>query len=186
MATWTNIPNASLEPGAPARSADMIALRDNDVYLKSVLSGTEALKIPNAALVPPSAGYNFLVARIFEGEKIMSASSWPGGLNVELMGHKDQSDVQVNALILVSGVVRLYCEASRVMAGGTIYLRIHKNGVLAYEAILTTEEYVPYIVDIGVGVGDIISWSTRSYTNFRYGKLRRCRIYSNNNNFAAV
>jgi hypothetical protein len=33
MATWTNIPTASLEPGAPARSLDALALRDNPVAI---------------------------------------------------------------------------------------------------------------------------------------------------------
>lgn len=32
--TWTEIPNASLEPGAPARSADMLALRDNIAHVR--------------------------------------------------------------------------------------------------------------------------------------------------------
>lgn len=50
MATWTDIPNASLEPGAPARSVDAIALRDNDVYLRSIMAGTETEKIVDAGL----------------------------------------------------------------------------------------------------------------------------------------
>lgn len=32
--TWTDIPNASLEPGAPARSVDAIALRDNIAHVR--------------------------------------------------------------------------------------------------------------------------------------------------------
>ena len=39
MATWTTIPNASLAPGAPARSIDAIALRDNPVAIAEGATG---------------------------------------------------------------------------------------------------------------------------------------------------
>jgi hypothetical protein len=40
MTIWTNIPNANLEAGAPVRSVDHLAMRDNDVYLRAPILGT--------------------------------------------------------------------------------------------------------------------------------------------------
>ena len=39
MATWTNIPDSSIEPGKPIRSIDGIALRDNPIAIAQGASG---------------------------------------------------------------------------------------------------------------------------------------------------
>ena len=39
MATWTNIPDSSIEPGKPIRSIDGIALRDNPIAIAEGASG---------------------------------------------------------------------------------------------------------------------------------------------------
>lgn len=48
MATWVNISNSNLQPGAPARSVDAIALRDNPIALAEGAPG--APRIQTAAL----------------------------------------------------------------------------------------------------------------------------------------
>lgn len=48
MATWTDIPNSSLESGAPARAIDATALRDNPIAITEGTVG--APKIQTAAL----------------------------------------------------------------------------------------------------------------------------------------
>jgi hypothetical protein len=48
MATWTTLPDASLEPGKPIRSIDGLALRDNPVAITEGASG--APRIAAAAL----------------------------------------------------------------------------------------------------------------------------------------
>ena len=48
MATWVNISNANLQPGAPARSVDAIALRDNPIALAEGAAG--APRIQTAAI----------------------------------------------------------------------------------------------------------------------------------------
>lgn len=48
MATWTTIPDSSLEPGKPIRSIDTLALRDNPVAIAEGQSG--APKIEDVAL----------------------------------------------------------------------------------------------------------------------------------------
>ena len=49
MATWTTLPDASLEPGKPIRSIDGLALRDNPVAITEGAVG--APKIQTAALI---------------------------------------------------------------------------------------------------------------------------------------
>lgn len=39
MATWTTIPDSSLEPGKPVRSIDTLALRDNPIAISEGASG---------------------------------------------------------------------------------------------------------------------------------------------------
>lgn len=48
MATWVNISNANLQPGAPARSVDAIALRDNPIAIAEGAAG--APRIQTAAI----------------------------------------------------------------------------------------------------------------------------------------
>ena len=63
MATWTTVPDASLEPGKPIRSIDALALRDNPVAIAEGASG--APKIADAALgsTVTSAGTYWVLAR---------------------------------------------------------------------------------------------------------------------------
>jgi hypothetical protein len=49
MATWTTLPDASLEPGKPIRSIDGLALRDNPIAISEGAAG--APKIQTAALI---------------------------------------------------------------------------------------------------------------------------------------
>jgi hypothetical protein len=49
MATWTTLPDASLEPGKPIRSIDGLALRDNPIAISEGAVG--APKIQTAALI---------------------------------------------------------------------------------------------------------------------------------------
>ena len=49
MATWTTLPDASLEPGKPIRSIDGLALRDNPIAISEGAAG--APQIQTAALV---------------------------------------------------------------------------------------------------------------------------------------
>jgi hypothetical protein len=45
MATWTTIPDSSLEPGKPIRSIDALALRDNPVAIAEGASGAPAIAL---------------------------------------------------------------------------------------------------------------------------------------------
>ena len=54
MASWTEIPNSSLESGAPVRSVDGVALRDNPVAIAEGATG--APRIVNAAITDGTIG----------------------------------------------------------------------------------------------------------------------------------
>lgn len=43
MATWTTIPDSSLEPGKPIRSIDALALRDNPIAIAEAASGAPSI-----------------------------------------------------------------------------------------------------------------------------------------------
>lgn len=63
MATWTTIPNLALQPGAPVRSLDGLALRDNPVAIAEGASGaprieTDALDV-DAVLEATGRDYTF-------------------------------------------------------------------------------------------------------------------------------
>ena len=63
MATWTTIPDSSIEPGKPIRSIDGIALRDNPIAIAEGASG--APRIEDAALdaTVTNAGRDWVLAR---------------------------------------------------------------------------------------------------------------------------
>ena len=61
MATWTTIPDSSLEPGKPIRSIDALALRDNPVAIAEGASG--APRIAAAALQTGTNELNWVLYR---------------------------------------------------------------------------------------------------------------------------
>lgn len=65
MATWTTVPDASLEPGKPIRSIDALALRDNPVAIAEGAAGAPKIDPINAMAHLGAAGavgtYAFLV-----------------------------------------------------------------------------------------------------------------------------
>jgi hypothetical protein len=61
MATWTTIPDSSLEPGKPIRSIDAIALRDNPVAIAEGAPG--APKIEAQALDTTTDERDWVLAR---------------------------------------------------------------------------------------------------------------------------
>jgi hypothetical protein len=63
MATWTTIPDSSLEPGKPIRAIDGLALRDNPIAISEGQSG--APKIVDAALstTATNTGRDWVLAR---------------------------------------------------------------------------------------------------------------------------
>lgn len=83
MANWTDIPDANLAPGAPARSADAIALRDNITAQAEGAAGapkTQTAAIQNESItVEKMARYTGATSRLIWKSALSSSVT---GLNV--------------------------------------------------------------------------------------------------------
>lgn len=156
MATWTAIPNASLEPGAPARSIDAIALRDNVTALAEGASG--APKIVNAAHLAPVAGNTYAVPMM------ISQKSTAGTSYVSLMGLTEpEPSSSITALCLVGGSIRCTLSHKSGDPGVTLaYARILKNGSVVTEWSTTSGTMVGRSVDVSVSAGDLIQFQQRT------------------------
>ena len=69
MATWTTIPDSSLEPGKPIRSIDTLALRDNPVAIAEGAAGAPKVQ-PEGMLFYPTqqgGGSGMLTNKIYIG-----------------------------------------------------------------------------------------------------------------------
>lgn len=79
MATWTTLPDATLEPGKPIRSIDVLALRDNPVAIAEGASGAPKIDPINAMAHLGAVGavgtYAFLVlGEIASGGSVVNVS----------------------------------------------------------------------------------------------------------------
>ena len=70
MASWTDIPNSSLETGAPARSVDALAFRDNPIAIAEGATG--APRIQTAAINDDAITAAKLNADVFGANKVGS------------------------------------------------------------------------------------------------------------------
>ena len=82
MATWTTIPDTSLEPGKPIRSIDALALRDNPVAISEGASGAPKIDPINAMAHLGAAGavgtYAWLVESSTPGTAIVAGNTYAG------------------------------------------------------------------------------------------------------------
>lgn len=139
MATWTDIPNASLEPGAPARSADAIALRDNVTALAEGASGAPPFRAP---INPILAGTTYVIKNVELSESITGSIA-----------------VQMGAeyIATTSGVVTVTLEhRMEICVGVNVYARVYKNGAVVHTFSTTNCTYTAQSVDISIAIGDRI------------------------------
>jgi hypothetical protein len=159
MATWTTIPDSSLEPGKPIRSIDTLALRDNPVAIAEGAAG--APRVLSFAFEPLDAG-----------DVIRSRYD-----------SQDQSDTTVYALVadwafMQYGSVRISCEL-RNTSGSTAsncQVRRVRNNVSTTLTTLSnnTASFVQRTVDVSVVMGDKIElW-------FAQGSFSGASVYISN------
>ena len=74
MADWTELPNSSLESGAPIRAVDGVALRDNPIAIAGGATG--APKIANAAFTDGTIG----------AEKFQAGTTEKNWINARIAG----------------------------------------------------------------------------------------------------
>lgn len=76
MASWTTVPDSSLEPGKPVRSIDILALRDNPIAIAEGASGAPRMSWP--AVVDLMTTANVVVAWNNSTTTIQSNSTTAG------------------------------------------------------------------------------------------------------------
>jgi hypothetical protein len=137
MATWTTVPDSSLEPGKPIRSIDALALRDNPVAIAEGAAG--APRILSFALEPLDAGD---VIRSRDDGEITNSSTF--------------YELVASWSFMQYGSVRIYMEL-RVNAGTTsAQVRRTRNGSTVTLATLANSHstYASRTADVSVEMGD--------------------------------
>ena len=81
MATWTTLPDATLEPGKPIRSIDVLALRDNPIAIAEGASGAPKIDPINAMAHLGAAGAigTYVFAGLFNGSTAYAFGSTIAG-----------------------------------------------------------------------------------------------------------
>ena len=130
MASWTTIPDSALQPGAPVRSLDGIALRDNAIAIAEGASG--APRIANIALRHTLVGD---VPLIFN-TPIKTSVGFPYTKVKEI-------------LLAREGALRVKFDLRVEAAGGTAFGRIYVNGIaVGVERSNTSATFITYTEDI--------------------------------------
>ena len=157
MATWTTLPDASLEPGKPIRSIDGLALRDNPVAITEGavgaprIIGRAAKRINDYAVLTVSASDAVRVEL---------------GSNLEILTLSTTSTANPPTVVAIRYTISTYTGSIRFKAshrtgnasGFTSRLSIYKNGTLIQAYTTTSENGVSRTNDVSIAPGDIIEW----------------------------
>ena len=160
MATWTTLPDATLEPGKPIRSIDVLALRDNPVAISEGASG--APKVRTAALQPPTAGNTHIHKPLKQPESdLLPIEKVPFGALINYDNEGNIFHVADVVQCLVPGVIRFAWEMTRA----TILppsVSFAKNGFLIQTTTGPNDStWRNYMFDVTVGTGDTITMYNR-------------------------
>ena len=137
MASWTEIPNSSLESGAPIRAVDGVAFRDNPVAIAEGATGAPRIlyqAIDYGATIPkPLLGSSY---------QVISGSFAPPD-NTPLT-------LYVSTNIFGDGSLSVYLNTP-YDPSGSLSVYVYVNGVLAYSKSFTTSTNSGYVT---------LSWAT--------------------------
>lgn len=172
MATWTTIPDSSLEPGKPIRSIDALALRDNPVAIAEGASGSP--KVRTAALQPPSAASTNIVGRLLDVATYTTNTEY---VAANLYDPND-STRNISIRVIVGGSIRCYFEHRNAVNGLIAWARILKNGSQIYETSTSSSTYSTKTTDVTVATGDVITFQQRENSGSGLAYWQNVRIYS--------
>jgi hypothetical protein len=167
MATWTTLPDASLEPGKPIRSIDGLALRDNPVAITEGATGA-----PRIVGLAAKRFADFAVLTVSAADTYSAAT----GSNPEPLATTTTSFTEV---VAYRYTINKYTGSLRFRTnqrGGTLVgpygpnnststLRIFKNGTLISTYTQNGDTFVTRTNDIAVVPGDVIEWRHRESIN---------------------
>jgi hypothetical protein len=171
MATWTTLPDASLEPGKPIRSIDGLALRDNPVAITEGASGAPrivglaAKRFADFAVLTVSAADTYSAATGSNPEPlaISTASVF------EVVAYRYTVDKYTGSLRFKTNQRGGSYNTGYGVNTTTSTLRIFKNGSLISTYTQNGATFVTRTNDIAIVPGDVIEW--RHLTNDSLGSV---------------
>jgi hypothetical protein len=156
MATWTTLPDASLEPGKPIRSIDGLALRDNPVAITEGAAGAPRI-IGRAA--KRINDYPVLTVSASDALRVDQGS------NFELLTLQTNISENPPTVVAIRYTISTYTGSIRFKAshfisfsGITSRLSIYKNGTLIQAYTTTLDSPVLRTNDVSIAPGDVIEW----------------------------
>jgi hypothetical protein len=154
MATWTTLPDASLEPGKPIRSIDGLALRDNPVAITEGATGAPRL-IGRAA--KRFADYPVLTVSAADTASVNNGSNFELLTTVTADTSNPPTVVAARYTIsLYTGSIRFKATHQENTGSFSSRLSVFKNGTLVQA--YTTNVPATRTNDISVSTGDVIEW----------------------------
>ena len=145
MADWTNIPNSSLEPDAPARSIDAFAFRDNPIAIAEGAPG--APRIQNAGI-----GQNQISANRVNSISAGSSIRYLDSSTDETLN--DTFITVASVIFMNSGSVRVSFDQMSVSNNASCIAEVRKNGALVQSFSTTSSDWVSRSVDTSISRGD--------------------------------
>lgn len=154
MATWTTLPDATLEPGKPIRSIDVLALRDNPVAIADGefgaprIWGKAAKRLSTYPVLTVSASDNHN-ADIGSGLVLGNLSTSSGAEVV----------ASTYTIALYTGSIRFKATHQGIGDSARSILRIYKNNTLvtSFDTGFTNAAF-QRAVDVSVIPGDVVQW----------------------------
>jgi hypothetical protein len=172
MATWTTLPDASLEPGKPIRSIDGLALRDNPVAITEGATGAPriiglaAKRFADFAVLAVSAADTFSAATGSNPLPLAEATT----STTEVVAYRYTISKYTGSLRFRTsqrgGSYTFQGYAGTYTVDTTSTLRIFKNGTLISTYAHSGGSSVTRTNDIAIVPGDVIEWRHRTNNSF--------------------
>ena len=165
MATWTNIPDSSIEPGKPIRSIDGIALRDNPIAIAEGATGAPRL-------------YLGALERISAGNQIRLRDDQARTTSVTTF-----FSTSVSFDFLQSGTVRVSAEHRTTSGGTAVEMRFERERA-GVQTVLSTwattsTSFTTRTLDVAVIPGDKVLVTHRSTASGVSSEIRNRRASTN-------
>jgi hypothetical protein len=168
MATWTTLPDASLEPGKPIRSIDGLALRDNPVAITEGATGAPrivglaAKRLADFAVLTVSAADTFSAFNGSGAEPLATSTA----STTEVVAYRYTISKYTGSLRFRTsqrgGSYTFQGYAGTYTVNTTSTLRIFKNGTLISTYAHSGGSSVTRTNDIAIVPGDVIEWRHRT------------------------
>ena len=193
MADWTNIANTALQPGAPVRSIDGVALRDNPIAIAEGAAGAPRIAGQTGPAVQTNGIFdgavtnakiaNSAVSRLKHLIPVAGTSVYHAKINPFFQTQSNQfQNISGQGRFFLNGIYSVTAELRTPNSGDAAVLRVFKNGSLVFDLSTSSNEYVTVSGNISCGPSDWLSFQFRcaNKNNDRLAQLSNLRITSGN------